>query len=182
MTKFLTALLIFTSITIGNTQEAKSPTSEAKNNWVTLDEKDFTIKYPEKWELNQSKQMGTAFILFSPIEGNQDKIRENVNLLVQDLSGYGLDLNQYAILSEEQVKTLITKSVIIESKRVKTSSNEYQRMIYTGDQGTLHLKFEQFYWVKNDRAYVLTFTCEQDKFATFKEVGEAILKSFKLKE
>jgi len=77
---------------------------------------------------------------------------------------------------------MVTNSNLIESKRIKTDSDEFQKIIYTGDQGIFHLKYEQYYWVINDKAYVLTFTSEQDKFSDFKERGEKILNSFKLKK
>jgi hypothetical protein len=181
MIKILTTLLLFTFIACGQTKESNDKAKEAKPNWKTLDGIDYSIQYQADWELNKSGQMGTTFILFSPLETSQDKFRDNVNLLIQDLSGHNLDLNKYAKISEGQVKTMITNSTLIESKRIKTGSVEYHRMIYTGDQGMFHLKFEQFYWVKNEKAYVLTLTCEQDKFSDFKEVGEAILNSFSFK-
>jgi hypothetical protein len=40
------------------------------------------------------------------------------------------------------------------------------------------LKFEQYYWVINEKAFVLTLTCEEDQFKNYKEVGEKILNSF----
>ena len=179
MTKFLTILLVSTFIACGQTKESKD--EETNLNWKTYEVSDYSIQYPDSWELNQNGQMGTSLILFSPLESRKDKFRENINLLIQDLSGYNLDLNEYAKISEGQIKTLVTNSILIESKRIKNGSNEYQRVIYTGDQGIFHLKYEQFFWVKNDKAYILTLTCEQDKFSVFKKVGEEILNSFMFK-
>lgn len=181
MTKILTLLLISTFIACGQTQESKDKTIETKPNWKTSNGTDYSIDHPADWTLNQNGQMGTTFVLFSPLETSQDKFRENVNLLIQDLSGHNLDLNKYTEISERQIKTLVTNSTLIESKRIKNGSTEYHRVIYTGKQGIFHLKFEQFYWVKNEKAYILTLTCEQDKFSDFKEDGEAILNSFTFK-
>jgi hypothetical protein len=178
----LTTLLFFTLTSCGQTQKSNDKALEENPNWKTLDGKNYSIKYPADWELNQSGEMGTSFIFFSPLDANQDKFRDNVNLIIQDLSGYNLDLNKYVEISEAQVKTMITNSILIESTRINTGSDEFHRMIYTGDQGMFHLKFEQFFWVKNDKAYVLTLTCEQDNFSDFKEVGEAILNSFSFKQ
>jgi len=146
--------------------------------WKTLDETDYSIRYPEEWELDQSGQMGSTFFLFSPLETNQDKFRDNVNLFIQDLSGLNIDLNNYAEISEEQLRTLITNFTLIESKKMKTNSDEFHRVIFTGDQGIFQLRYEQIYWLKNNKAYALTFTCEQDKFSYLEEVVEVILNSF----
>ncbi len=168
------------SQTIGK-KSSDTSNSQTKDDWKTLTESNYTIQYPATWELNQSKQMGTSFILFSPLESEQDKFKENVNLLIQDLTGNNIDLNKYTEISESQIKTIVTNSILIESKRVKTESGEYHKIIYSADQGIFHLKFEQYYWVTNDKAFVLTFTSEQSKFDGFKVTGEIILNSFKMK-
>lgn len=153
----------------------------AQTNWKTLEDNSYSVKYPSDWEVNSTGMMGTSFILFSPLAEGLDNFKENVNLLIQDLSEYDLDLDKYVEISVGQIKTMITNSNIIESKTIKSELGEYQKMIYTGEQGVFKLKFEQYYWVKNNNAYVLTFTSELDKYLNYKETGEAILNSFIIK-
>ncbi len=182
MPKIFITLLSLAFFAFGQLQDLNAKINGTNLKWETLNEPNYSIQYPSEWELNQSGQMGTAFMLFSPLESGQDQFRENVNLLLQDLSGYNIDLDKYAEISQEQVKSMITNSKIIESKRIKTGSEEYHKLVYTGDQGVFHLRFEQYYWIKNKQAFVLTFTCEQASFNSHKEVGKTILKSFTLKE
>ncbi|MFY7787543.1 MAG: PsbP-related protein [Thermoflexibacteraceae bacterium] len=152
-----------------------------EKDWKILKNADYSIQYPPDWELNQSGQMGTSFAIFSPLENDKDQFKENVNLLIQDLTAYKLNLNKYVEISEEQVEKMITNSALIESKRVKTEKGEYHKMIYTGEQGVFHLKFEQYFWIIDNKAFVLTFTSERDKFESFVAVGEKILNSFVVK-
>ncbi len=170
MTKLFTFLLLLPTVVYGQT---------VNNEWKTLDKPNFSIQYPATWELNQSGQMGTSFILFSALESDQDKFRENINLLIQE--GKNIDLNKFTEISESQIKTLATNAHIIESKRLKKDI-EYHKIIHTADQGIFHLEFEQYYWVINDKAYILTFSAEHTKFENFKTTGEKILNSFKLKK
>ncbi|NQX81349.1 MAG: hypothetical protein HRT66_05065 [Flavobacteriaceae bacterium] len=151
------------------------------NEWDSLNEKDYSIQYPEKWDLNKSGQMGTSFILFSQLTSKNDKFKENVNLIIQDLTGHNIDLNKYVEISEGQIKTMITDGNIISSNRIKNKVTEFQKVIYTGKQGIFNLKFEQYYWVQHDKAYVLTLTCEVNEFKNFKDIGEKMLDSFKIK-
>lgn len=185
MIKILTSLTLITFIACGQTavkQEAENNTTKTIDGWKTLVESNYSIQYPSTWELNQNRQMGTSLILFSPLENNEDQFRENVNLIIQDLKGQNIDLDKYSEISEGQVKTMITNSILTNSERIKNGNKEYHRLIYSGDQGIYHLKFEQYYWVENDKAYVLTFTCEQNKFSDYKEIGETILNTFSLKK
>jgi hypothetical protein len=157
--------------------QAQSSTNAS--DWLTLNEKEFSVSYPKDWDLDQKGQMGTSFILFSKPSSPQDLFRENVNLLIQNLAGININLDKYVEISEEQIKTMIANSQLIESKRM-SGALPFHKEIYTGDQGILKLKFEQYYWVKDEKAYVLTFTAEVNQFDTFKQTAEAILKSFKL--
>jgi len=165
----LIGILLFTISVCGQTKE-----------WNNLNEKEYTIKYPNNWELNKSGLMGTKFILFSQLTSKSDNFKENVNLIVEDLTGHNIDLNQYVEISEKQIVTMITNGNIISSKRAKSYGKEFQKVIYTGKQGIYDLQFEQYYWVENNSAYVLTLTCEVTDFSEFKNIGEEILNSFEI--
>jgi hypothetical protein len=178
----LTGLLIFIlSVTLCAQTAPEKGCSKAAEVWKSVNENSYSIQYPENWELNTSGQMGMSFILLSKQLSAEDLFRENINLIIQDLEGQNIDLDKYVELSEGQIKTLITNSNLMESKRQNENGSEFQKVIYTGDQGSYHLKFEQNYWIKNGKAYVLTFTGEIDQFDRYKEVGEKIMKSFRLK-
>ena len=155
--------------------------TKIENGWKALDEISYSIQYPENWELNKSGQMGMSFILLSKPTSQTDQFRENVNLLIQDLTGKNITLDKYVEISEGQIKTMITNGDLLESKRLNENKSEFQKVIYTGDQGAYKLKTEQYYWVKNEKAYVLTLTCESTQFDKYKETGEKILKSFRIK-
>lgn len=177
-------LLIFAANTLalGQTQPDK-PANTTQNGtaWKSLKDDQFEIKYPSDWTADESGMMGTHFILFSPLSGETDQFKENVNLLVQDLTGYDLTLDAYVELSENQIKTMITDGKIFLSERIKAENAAYHKVIYSGIQGEFDLKFEQFYWVRNNTAYILTLTCENDQFEAYRETGEGILHSFKIK-
>jgi len=169
-------------IACGQSQVKKSENRTGESTeWQSLSEDKFEISHPSNWEVNKSGQMGTSFILFSPLSHDSDKFKENVNLLIQDLNGHDLNLDQYVEISEGQIKTLVTNGKIISSERQKNDEQEYQKMIYTGKQGIYDLKFEQYYWVIDNKAFVLTLTCEEKEFNNYLSTGERILNSFKLK-
>ena len=177
--KFLFSLILIAATILVQAQENTNQKTEAQSKWKTLEDKEVSIQYPADWELNQTGQYNTKFIILSPLEAADDDFRENINLLVQSLAGAGLNLDKYVELSEGQVKTMIPNSKLIESKRVKNGSSEFHRMEFLGDQGIYNLRLIQYYWIKNETAYVLTLTCEQTRFDAFKQIGEQILNSFK---
>ena len=76
------------------------------------------------------------------------------------------------------IETMITDGKLISNERLKQNGREYQKVIYSGKQGIYDLKFEQFYWVIQGNAYVLTLTCEAGQFEAYKNAGEKVLNSF----
>jgi len=185
MKKIQIALILVIAINIvvhGQTNLDKSEIKgESLTEWKSLVDEKFEIQYPSDWVVDQSGQMGISFLLFSPLSDESDNFKENVNLLIQDLAGYDLTLDGFVDLSENQIKTLATDGEIILSDRIKDDKVEHHKIIYTGKQGIYELKFEQYYWVIEDKAYVLTLTCENNQFDNYQKIGEEILNSFEIK-
>jgi hypothetical protein len=140
------------------------------------------IQYPANWELNEEGLMGTSLILLSPVLHKDDAFRENVNLLIQDLSSYPMTLDEYAKFSTSQIETMIEDGVLISSEKIEGELNQYQKVHYTGKQGPYNLKFMQYYFLIENNAYVLTFTTEIDQYEKYEAIGMQILDSYKFKK
>ena len=151
-----------------------------ETSWKTINDNTYSIQYPDNWELNTEKSMGTSFILFTEQTSSEDKFRENINLIIQNLEGYNLNLDDYVAISEEQISKMVTNGKIIDSKRSNKNNTEFQKVIFTGKQGLFQLKFVQYYFIKDEKAYVLTFTCEEIQYEKYIFITDQILDSFLL--
>lgn len=179
--KIRTALLLLALAACAQTgaqTTAPNDRHEGMAGWKTFDGIHYAVQYPPDWELNQSGQMGTSFIFLSPLDHETDRFRENVNLLVQDLTGSLVDIDRYVELSEGQVKTMMSNSVLLESTRMKNAGPEFHKMVWEADQGFYRLKFQQYIWIMHQQAYVLTLSCEKSAYADYRETGEKMLNSF----
>ncbi|HUR31878.1 MAG TPA: PsbP-related protein [Saprospiraceae bacterium] len=171
----LTAFLCF--ISIANycfSQQDKS------NEMINFVNNEFKLQYPESWTLDTSGQWGAAVMIFSPLESEADQFNENVNVLIQDLTGQNINLEKYKQITEEQITTLATDGKIIESAIVMIGNEESFRFMYTMTQGIFKLKISSVCLIHNDQAYLITFTGEVDQFDDYKSIGEQILNSFAL--
>lgn len=150
-------------------------------NWKLHESSNFSVRYPSTWQLNLDRKMGEIFTVFSPLESTQDRFSENVNLFEENLLSSKVNLDTYTKKSIDQLRIYINNFSLIENKRLKNGSNEYHQLIYKGNQGVFQLIYTQNYWIKDNKAYILTFTSEQSKYPKFKELGESILKSYTFK-
>jgi len=176
-------VLLVTSLTASTssiTPNSLSLLSVSHEDWKTHTDNGFQIQYPSEWELSLAKQMGSSFILFSPLENKDDLFRENVNLIIQDIKGMSIGLEKYAQISESQIKSMMTNAQILESKVIEKNGRRVYHLVYTADMGIYHLKFMQNYFIQNEKAYVLTFTADQKNYDRYIKVGSEILNTFEL--
>lgn len=118
--------------------------------------------------------------LFVPLENKEDKFNENINIMIQDLGNLKINLQQYKDISDKQISEIATNPEILESKIIKAKESEYYKIVYNMTQGTFRLKISSCF-IKNDKAYLATFTGELHKYDVYQEVGEEILNSLSLR-
>lgn len=172
-------IFFFLSSTFG---QAKSEEDILNAKWKVFDSENFVISHPNNWDVDQSGQMGTSFMLFSPLTSKEDRFKENVNLIVQDLTGFNLDLDQFIQMSEEQIKTMLVDGKIITSKRLEEEGQDIHMLTFSGTQGVFDLEFDQLCFIKKEKAYIVTFTYEASEKEKYRELGTDILKSFRVKK
>lgn len=142
----------------------------------------YIINYPANWSLSNSGQMGIEFIIFSKPQSKEDKFRENINLIIQDLHGKDIDLDAYTNISNAQLENMITDYHNLKNVRLKRDGLTYQKVIYKGKQGVFNLMTTQYYWIHKEHAYILTFSSKEEDYELFKKEGELILNSFVIKD
>ncbi len=149
----------------------------AQNTNKKYEKDNYSITYPSNWELNVSGQMNSTFILFSELE-KEDTFRENINLLVQDLTDQEMTIESYGQITKSQIKEQLPGSKILESSFDK-EKNRYI-MIWSGNVGSGQLKFKQYFFIKKEKVYILTFTTTPEVYNDYIELGNEILNSFTL--
>jgi hypothetical protein len=164
----------------GKSTENKASTG-SKEDWKTYSASNYTLQYPNNWELDDSGKLGTKFMLLSPTSSIADTFKENVNLVVEDLKGQKVNLDTYAKITEGQIETMIKNAKVVMSQRLSVGTEQVHKIVFTGRQNGFDLQTMQYYRIANGIAYVLTFSAEEDQFDAYAEVGEQILKSFLLK-
>ncbi len=170
MVRKIFSLLILLLLTI--------PTAIAQtDDWEVYETSNYRIEYPPNWELDTTGIMHTSFIILSEPEPN-DRFQENVNLLIQDVSGKSLDLDGFVELTEQQVRNTLPGSTLIESERVRQSGLLSQRLTYIGNMNGSTMKVTQYCWVITGKAYILTYTAQRANYEDYIDIAEKIMATF----
>jgi photosystem II reaction center protein PsbP len=145
---------------------------------TTVVKENFRIEYPKSWTLDTSGLVGSKLFVLSALENDSDKFRENVSVIIQNLAGQNIDLDKYKDISETQIGNLGASGKIFESSKVEAAKGDYYKLRYALNQGNFKLVITSYCYIKNDEAYLITFTSESDKYNQYKEIGDKILDSF----
>lgn len=63
--------------------------------WQTYASEVYSIEFPQDWTLDESGRVGAIFMLFANRTSAEDDFSENVNLVIEDLSGMEIGLKEY---------------------------------------------------------------------------------------
>jgi serine/threonine-protein kinase len=164
--------------------EEKEPVPSPKplpSNFLIYENKVEGIKigYPADWT-KKEQYMESVVAFLSPKESPSDTFQENVNIIVQDLSAQPMTLEEYTELSINQIGQLVTNANIIESEATSLANNPGHKLVYTGIQGEYELKWMQIWTIKDNKAYIITYTAQIDKYSDFLEPVKQMIDSFEI--
>jgi len=138
----------------------------------------FSIRFPEGWEVKEGF-MGTAVLCRSPKESSTDEFSENINIVVEQLSGVK-SLNEYYQKSLAGAKTLMDEFRLIESKDVKLSGRNAKRIIYSAKMGGDEMKYLLYLIKEGDRGFAITCSALADTFSHYLDKFEESIRTFRI--
>lgn len=138
------------------------------------------MKYPYGWDVNEEAD-GIVVAFMSPAESADDRFRESVNLVMNDLSGQGMTLDIYRDIAVEQITGALENVELLEAESATLDGNPAFRLVYSADGTYGRLQFMQLMTIKDDISYILTYTAEPGSFDTYRNSVDSMLDSFRIK-
>lgn len=136
----------------------------------------YSIKYPSFWSVNETPAKKTKLVLWTDAVVGQ--FLSNINLMVHNLEGMNLDLDGYTNKSLEQINL---KGKLISSNRKTNNNIQFHEVVFEMPYENYELRYMQYYFVKDTKAYVLTYTTTIDKYESLIGEAQQIMNSFSLK-
>lgn len=151
-----------------------------QDKFVEYQNKNYGIKIdrPENWKVEEINDVFEKGVVFkSPLENKDDKFQEKVSIIVQDLSSNPQSLAEYTKDNIKYIKQNANPDELEESE-TDLANRSADRVVYSYRDGEDEFKRMQVWNLKNNRAYVVTYTAEEDKFDRFLKNVEKIIDSF----
>lgn len=156
---------------------------ETINDWEKYTGPNYEIKYPYTWELKNSDDVNTEFVISPTTSANPDK-KIAVALSIEDLSSNPMNIEQYTRYSLDIIRNasdLYKDFRLLESNYHNSDNGEQARLVYTVRLDESDLKFIQVYTIKDNRSYILSIMMNIDEDRTqMIKTAEDIVSTFSL--
>ncbi len=142
--------------------------------------KKFSIRYPAGWEAVET-QKGVDVIFKTPTEGTWDNFRENVNLIVQDISQKPMTLEAYSSLAIDQMQAIFGENLLIQAaEEVSLAGRPGFKFEYIGKGPDGELHFRHYWTLVDSNAYQITYTAMDNSFDQYIDQVEHMIKTFRI--
>ena len=140
-------------------------------------EYNFKIKYPVNWEKRVAK-MNTIVAYVAKLENPLEKFRENFTIMVRETDLEPSSIDQLINIEITQLKEAFLDFQLIKKKKTTMSQIPAYQIIFIGKKKDLEVKIKQYYTLKDNLIYLLTYTAEVEKYDKFLKIVKKMIKSF----
>ncbi len=141
----------------------------------------FKIKYPEKWEKQESQNtlITDVVVFLAPKKNSSDSFQEQITVSIEDLPK-PMSLDEYNQSSINSIKTNFNNVKILEENSKTFANNRGHTVIFDAQDGTKATKIMQAWTLMNNKAYVLTYTAEKSEYSEHINTAESMINSLEI--
>lgn len=167
-------------ILVEDTTELQKPKINPETGFAIYENDEFgtKIEYPSDWQ-QQDNAFGSLVMFYSPQSNGEDPFRENLNIIAASLGGTELELYDYMNANIEQLENSLIDFEFFDVEEVEINTIPGRKVTYTGTIEGNSLKWTQWYILKSDKAFVITYT-GQDEFDTYLKTAQDIVNTLEI--
>jgi len=137
----------------------------------------YQLEYPSDFTI---KTIGSATVFSSKIEDRTFAFSPSVNVVAINLGAAPADLDIFYKQSKDALERSLGMVKFLEDKKEKLAGADAYRLVYTSRQKKADFKFLQVMCIRNNRAYVVTYTALEEQYNKMLKTAQAIIKSFQI--
>jgi len=136
----------------------------------------FAVEIPDEWELGEAADSDIMVVL-SPVEGEEDLFRENMNIIVTKLD-VNVSLRELYNLNVANAKQMLNNFQIVEVELMEINGVQAIKLIYTFQYEQTLMKNIVYLLLHKGTMYTMTFSSLDHRFNEFRPLFETIARSF----
>lgn len=153
---------------------------ELPNDFLTYNNYGVKIGYPNHWTKTDNPYEKVIVFFSSPLESSTDKFSENINIVIEDVSFYYSNLDEYKDYTIKNMPKFVKNFKLISSSRVAINELPASEMVFSSRQEGIDLKQLQITTIKDNKAYILTYSAESDNYAQYLDEVNNMINSLEI--
>ncbi len=143
----------------------------------------FLVRYPQGWKAQEMKQenygkLSSIILFLSPLEGEKDVSRENINLVVEELAPSPQTLEGYTAAAIALEQELFDEYTLTASHDLQIAGLSAHRITYTAAvNGGSTTAFEQIWFIRDGKAYVWSLAALPESYDRYAQTFRLMLDS-----
>jgi serine/threonine-protein kinase len=160
--------------------------SLTKTPFLTYDSSNYfmlRMKYPKNWKSQNIEDRFTGDVakFFLPQNNDSNSFKPEVSVEMEDLKK-PISLPDYTNLKVNQITRYLKNPRRNESHPAKLANLPAHEVIYTGKQEQYNVKRMAVWAVKDNKAYIVTYTAEESQYDAFLETAQAMINSLEIRK
>lgn len=143
---------------------------------VNSKEYGFSMEVPEGYTYQKDYGEMVPLLIYSPLEGENDKFRESINVTSEKFTG---DADTYYQANVMGMNNVLKDFKPSENGRTTINGQPTHWLTYTFTYGELSLKVLAYCFSFNGRGYVVTCSASPESFDSYKATFEKVVGTFK---
>lgn len=139
----------------------------------------YTITFPSGWEIQKGSDPIEVFAL-SPLEGEQDKFQENINIVLEDVPK-DMTNQEYIDLSIDNAKKSLSEFKVVSRKKITIDGQPGEQMVYEHTYKGTKINAGQAIVINKGKSYVVTLSTLNETYAKYAPYLDDSLKTLKFK-
>ncbi|QYO66927.1 CHAT domain-containing protein [Leptolyngbya sp. 7M] len=148
------------------------------NTFSLYKDAEIAMKYPKEWQLSRGGMGRERARFISPEEYESDFL-EQVSLTIELLELPNMSLQAYTDQTVAQISKGLADSNGVSIYKTTLANHEASRIVYTR-RGQPDIEVSQIWTLKDNQAYIITYTAKKEKLAELEQVIQEMIRSFRI--
>ena len=138
------------------------------------------MKYPKTWIKQEIGTFGDVAKFLSPLKSGSNTFQAQVTIEMENLKQPIL-LAEYTNSKVNEITQYLTNARIHVSHSTKLANQPAHEVVYSGKQEQYSVKRRAVWLLKNNKAYIITYTADESQYDDFLKTAQEMINSLEIR-
>ncbi len=138
------------------------------------------MKYPKTWRKQEIGTFGDVAKFLSPLKSGSNTFQAQVTIEMENLK-QPISLAEYTNSKVNEITQYLTNARIHDSRSTTLANQPAHEVVYSGKQEQYSVKRRAVWLLKNNKAYIITYTADESQYDDFLKTAQEMINSLEIR-